>query len=84
MPYSDLNDFIDFLEQNNELIRVNEAVSTVLEMTEIQSRVIAEKGPAILFEKPLDSHGNISPIPVLVNSEKNRGLLISLSSCLNK
>ena len=38
------------LEMNGQLIRVSEPISSVLEMTEIQTRVIAESGPAILFE----------------------------------
>ena len=33
-------------------MRVREPVSTVLEMTEIQTRLIAESGPAVIFEKP--------------------------------
>jgi 4-hydroxy-3-polyprenylbenzoate decarboxylase len=42
-------------------------VSTVLEMTEIQTRLMAEGGPAVIFEKPILANGQPSAIPVLVN-----------------
>ena len=66
MPYTSLRDFITHLEKNNELVRVTEPVSTVLEMTEIQTRLLAEKGPAVLFENVTSEHGK-SALPVLVN-----------------
>jgi 4-hydroxy-3-polyprenylbenzoate decarboxylase len=67
MPYSSLRDFIDRLEQSGRLVRVSEPVSPVLEMTEIQTRVLAEKGPAILFENPVGEDGTPYGMPVLVN-----------------
>ena len=45
MAYRSLRDFIARLESLGELVRVKEPVSTVLEMTEIQTRLIAEGGP---------------------------------------
>lgn len=65
-PYNSLRDFIEHLEQTGQLVRVTKRVSTVLEMTEIQSRMIAQKGPAILFENVITENGENS-IPVLVN-----------------
>ncbi|MEM9262890.1 MAG: UbiD family decarboxylase, partial [Pseudomonadota bacterium] len=67
MAYRSLREFLDLLEQEGELIRVSTPVSTVLEMTEIQTRLLAENGPAVLFEKPVGEDGTVSPIPVLVN-----------------
>ncbi len=67
MSYKSLRDFIETLEAAGELVRVREPVSTVLEMTEIQTRLLAEKGPAVIFEKPVKEDGTVSPIPVLVN-----------------
>src|SRR4051812_33608565 len=67
MSYRSLRDFIAKLEAEGELVRVREPVSTVLEMTEIQTRLLAEGGPAVLFEKPLRADGSPSDIPVLVN-----------------
>lgn len=66
MPYTSLRDFIQKLEKDGDLVRVSEPVSTVLEMTEIQTRVLAEKGPALLFENVVTENGN-SSMPVLVN-----------------
>ena len=49
------------------LARVAEPVSLVHEMTEIHRRVLAAKGPAILFERPVDASGRAMDHPVLVN-----------------
>ncbi len=67
MAYANLNDFIVKLEALGQLTRVRKPVSTVLEMTEIQTRLLAEGGPAVLFENPLKVDGTPSRIPVLVN-----------------
>ena len=62
MPYSSLRDFIDALEKTGQLVRVTQPVSPVLEMTEIGTRLIAQGGPAVLFENVAGSD-----IPVLIN-----------------
>jgi 4-hydroxy-3-polyprenylbenzoate decarboxylase len=67
MAYKSLRDFIDLLEARGELVRVSEPVSTVLEMTEIQTRLLRNGGPAVIFEKPVMPDGSVSPIPCLVN-----------------
>ncbi len=67
MSYKSLRDFVARLEAAGELVRVAHPVSTVLEMTEIQTRLLAQGGPAVLFEKPVMADGSVSPIPVLVN-----------------
>ncbi len=67
MAYSSLRDFIARLEKEGRLVRVSAPVSTVLEMTEIQTRVLAEGGPAILFENVTRADGTPSDMPVLVN-----------------
>ncbi len=67
MPYASLRDFIDRLEKNGRLVRVAAPVSPHLEMTEIQTRLLAEKGPAVLFENVVRPDGTRSDIPVLVN-----------------
>ena len=55
------------LEAAGELVRVSEPVSSVLEMTEIQTRLLAQGGPAVLFENPVMSDGTPSSIPCLAN-----------------
>src|SRR5882672_1684400 len=67
MSYKSLRYFLSRLEKDGELVRVREPVSTVLEMTEIQTRLIAQGGPAVIFEKPLLADGTPSDMPVLVN-----------------
>ena len=67
MSYKSLRDFIEKLEEAGELVRVTEPVSTVLEMTEIQTRLLAKGGPAVIFEKPIREDGSVSDMPVLVN-----------------
>jgi 4-hydroxy-3-polyprenylbenzoate decarboxylase len=67
MPFASLRDFIDLLEKSGRLVRVKAPVSPHLEMTEIQTRLLAEKGPAVLFENVVRADGTRSDIPVLVN-----------------
>ena len=55
------------LEQTGGLVRVSRPVSPHLEMTEIQTRLLAEKGPAVLFENPISIDGAPLGVPVLVN-----------------
>ncbi|MCG8360822.1 MAG: UbiD family decarboxylase, partial [Kiloniellales bacterium] len=45
MPYQSLRDFMVRLEAEGRLVRVTAPVSPVLEMTEIQTRLLAEGGP---------------------------------------
>ncbi|MEM8800465.1 MAG: UbiD family decarboxylase [Pseudomonadota bacterium] len=67
MPYSSLREFIDRLEESGRLVRIREPVSTHLEMTEIHTRVMAEGGPALLFENVIREDGSASDMPVLAN-----------------
>src|SRR6201997_2240078 len=67
MPYASLRDFIDRLESSGRLVRVAAPVSPYLEMTEIQTRLLAEGGPAALFENVARPDGSSYAIPVLVN-----------------
>jgi|TARA_Y100000294_G_scaffold4169_1_gene4357 4-hydroxy-3-polyprenylbenzoate decarboxylase len=67
MAFSSLRDFIDRLEKDGRLVRVGEPVSPNLEMTEIQTRLLAEGGPAVLFENVVDDKGAAFGMPVLVN-----------------
>jgi 4-hydroxy-3-polyprenylbenzoate decarboxylase len=62
LAYDSLRDFLDHLEARGRLVRVRAPVSPVLEMTEIQTRLLAEQGPAVLFERVEGF-----TIPVLVN-----------------
>ena len=67
MSYTSLRDFIARLEREGRLVRVTAPVSPVLEMTEIQTRLLAESGPAVLFENVVGEGGRRYDMPVLVN-----------------
>ncbi len=67
MAYRSLREFMGKLEAAGELARVSEPVSTVLEITEIQRRLLATGGPAVLFETPIRADGQASSIPALAN-----------------
>src|ERR1700749_4836876 len=68
MPYASLRDFADRLETAGRLKRVAAPVSPFLEMTEIQTRLLAEGGPAVLFENVIRADGSGKyAMPVLVN-----------------
>jgi len=63
MAYPDLRSFIETLEKNGELKRVEAEVDPELEITELADRAVKNDGPALLFENP---RGHT--IPVLINS----------------
>ncbi len=67
MAFASLRDFLDRLDAAGQLCRVAEPVSTALEMTEIQTRLLAVGGPAVLFETPVGADGRRFAMPVLVN-----------------
>jgi len=67
MAYKDLREFIAKLEAEGRLQRISEPVSPILEMTEIQTRLLAEGGPAVLFENVVRENGEKYDQPVLVN-----------------
>lgn len=67
MAYKSLREFMALLEADGDLKRVTRTVSTHLEMTEIQSRLLAKGGPAVLFENPVHADGRAAEMPALVN-----------------
>jgi len=67
MAYKSLREFRALLEAEGELKRVARPVSTHLEMTEIQTRLLAKGGPAVLFENPVHEDGRAAEMPALVN-----------------
>jgi 4-hydroxy-3-polyprenylbenzoate decarboxylase len=62
MIFSDLREFIDFLEDKNELVRIKTEVDPILEVTEITDRISKKGGPALLFEKVKGSE-----MPIAIN-----------------
>jgi 4-hydroxy-3-polyprenylbenzoate decarboxylase len=62
VAYASLREFMARLEGAGRLVRVNAPVSPALEITEIHTRLLAERGPAVLFERVEGSE-----LPLLAN-----------------
>ena len=62
MVCNDLREFIKFLEDKKELLRIKSEVDPILEVTEITDRISKKQGPALLFEKVKGS-----PYPIAIN-----------------
>jgi 4-hydroxy-3-polyprenylbenzoate decarboxylase len=78
MPFSDLHDWVAFLEREGELKRVAAEVDPELEITEIVDRTVKAGGPALLFEKPRGSQ-----LPLLINqfgTERRMALALGVGS----
>ncbi len=65
--YRSLRQFISFLEEKKELVRIQEPVKADLEITEITDRVTKAGGPALLFENVIQTNGERSQLPLLIN-----------------
>jgi len=52
MAYRDLREFLDTLEKNQLLKRVDVEIDPHLEMTEVCQRTLTQQGPALLFTNP--------------------------------
>jgi UbiD family decarboxylase len=73
MPH-DLHEYLELLEREKELATIDVEVDPTLEIAEIHRRVVARKGPALLFKKVKGS-----PFPVVTNlfgSEKRLELAL--------
>ncbi|WP_353186601.1 UbiD family decarboxylase [Bosea sp. (in: a-proteobacteria)] len=65
--FRDLSAFLAHLDAAGQLRRIAQPVSVVHEITEIHRRVIADGGPALLFERPVQADGTVSRTPLLTN-----------------
>ena len=63
----DLRSFLDRLDRRGLLQRITAPVSIVHEITEIHRRVLADGGPALLFQHAINPDGRPAEMPVLVN-----------------
>jgi len=62
MPFDDLRSFLEYLERNSELKRVDVECDPALEIPEIAWRMVRQGGPALLFERVKGS-----PYPLAIN-----------------
>ena len=67
MPFTSLRDFLARLDSHGRLARVKAPVAAALEVTEIQTRLLRDDGPAVLFEQVTDGSGAPYGMPVLTN-----------------
>lgn len=69
MQFHDLRAFLTFLEERGQLVRIQEEVDPVLEITEITDRTTKGGGPALLFE---NVRGSAMPVAINVYGSKQR------------
>ena len=69
MSFTDLREFISFLEDKGELRRIKTAVSPELEITELADRAVKSGGPAMLFE---NVQGHEMPVAINLFGTKQR------------
>jgi 4-hydroxy-3-polyprenylbenzoate decarboxylase len=62
MSFTDLQHYINSLEQTGQLHRISAEADPVYEITEIADRVVKSQGPALYFERPKGS-----PYPLAIN-----------------
>src|SRR4051794_9760906 len=62
MAFRDLQEFIRHLESIGQLKRIRVEVDPILEAGEISQRVLRDRGPALLFERPKGSS-----VPLVMN-----------------
>ena len=69
MAFDSFRDFLQRLETNGELKRINSPVATELEITELADAEMKKPGggQALLFEQPT-VHGQVSPFPLAINT----------------
>lgn len=65
--FSDLRAFLDHCDRDGQLQRISQPVNMKLEATELQRRIMTNKGPALLLENAILSDGRKSRFPVLLN-----------------
>lgn len=65
--YRSLGDFLTALDTAGQLVRIQEPVSTVLDITELHRRVIERQGPVLHIEQPIKADGSMSAIPLVTN-----------------
>jgi len=66
MKYADLRSFLTTLDDAGQLRRVDEPVSVRLEATALADRVLRQRGPAILLNRPVDRSISYN-FPALIN-----------------
>jgi 4-hydroxy-3-polyprenylbenzoate decarboxylase len=69
VSFRDLAEFLETLRRDGDLATVREAVSPVLEISEIADRAVKRGGPALYFENPV---GSEFPVAINVFASRDR------------
>jgi 4-hydroxy-3-polyprenylbenzoate decarboxylase len=65
--FKSLREFLEFLEKEGDLVKINKQASLDLEITEISKRVLESQGKALYFENATRVDGEPAHMPVLTN-----------------
>lgn len=65
--FQSLSSFLSFISEQNEISSISAPISMHLEATELHRRIIANGGPVLKLERPLNANGVTSPLPVVTN-----------------
>ncbi|MEL0266987.1 MAG: hypothetical protein VW945_05800, partial [Candidatus Poseidoniales archaeon] len=68
MAWKTLRRWMNHLEEQGELLRIDRPVDVVYEAGAIADLLVKNDGPAVLFEQPRLADGSISSIPLLMNA----------------
>src|SRR5215468_10937358 len=77
-PYTDLKEFIAALSAAGELRRVTVPVDPTLEISEIVTRTVRVRGPALLFEQP--TRGEMPVAINLFGTHRRMAMALGVSS----
>jgi len=77
-PYQDLNEYLAALTGAGELHRVRARVDPTLEISEIVTRTVRAKGPALLFEQP--TRGYMPIVMNLFGTHQRMAMALGVSS----
>jgi 4-hydroxy-3-polyprenylbenzoate decarboxylase len=75
-PFTDLREFLSALEKAGELHRVTAPVDPTLEISEIVTRTVRAKGPALLFERP--TRGEMPVAMNIFGSDKRMAMALGV------
>ena len=79
MSYRDLRDFLNQLETDDELRRIDQSVSPYLEMTALSERVLREvkANSVVLFhDGPKERGRTVAALPRILNELESRGYTV--------
>lgn len=77
-PFTSLTDFLSALEREGELRRIAVPVDPTLEISEIVTRTVRARGPALLFERP--TRGTMPVVANVFGTERRMAMALGVDS----